>query len=98
MFRMQYDILLVEPHKIIKDGKYYFDTSYTLSRGSIPYVRSYDSQNTPDFHYDPYTDSFIWPPYGDRPLNISNLSTGMEEPRWFHMGYPFSSDLFKKNE
>jgi hypothetical protein len=97
MFRMQYDILLVEPHKIIKDGKYYFDTSYTLSRGSIPYVRSYDSQNTPDFHYDPYTDSFIWSPYGDRPLNISNLSTGMEEPRWFHMGYAFSSDLFKKN-
>lgn len=97
MFRMQYDILLVEPQKLIKDGKYYFDVSYSLSRGSYPYLRSFDSQGSPDFHYDSYTDSYMWPPYGDKPLNISNLSTGMEEPRWFHMGYSFSSELFKKN-
>lgn len=97
MFRMQFDILLVEPQKIIRDGKYYFDVSYSLTRASIPSIRSFDSQNSPDFHYDSYTDSFLWSPSGDRPLNISNLSTGMEEPRWFHMGYPFSSDLFKKN-
>jgi hypothetical protein len=97
MFRMQYDILLVEPHKIIKDGKYFFDTSLSLARGSVPYVRSYDSQNTPDFHYDSYTDSFIWPPYSDKPMNIMHLGFGEQEVRWFHMGYTFSSESFKKN-
>jgi hypothetical protein len=97
LFRMQFDILLVEPNKIIKDGKYFFDTSYSLTRASIPSIRGFDSQNAPDFHYDSYTDSFIWSPSGDRMLNISNLSFGEQEPRWFHMGYAYSSELFKKN-